>query len=255
MQRFLMSASILTAIVFHLNQPASAQYEPDRSGPNDSQERWNSYGRAGFPASTPRYGDAAGCRCTTCDPRVPCSPQTCRQQDCRDCGSSCPNCPSRSKPQNGLPQPPLSERTARWGGQKMCPVTGEELGSMGPVIPVAAGGRTIYVCCEACVNAVRRDPQKYIQRVNRELGTSRPGSIPSERTGRGSLADDRAFPRAQRLCPVTGEELGSMGRPIPVTVLGRTIYVCCEACVAPVRRDPEKYLRRVENERSITSEP
>ncbi len=32
----------------------------------------------------------------------------------------------------------------------------------------------------------------------------------------------------QKTCPVTGEALGSMGAPVPVTVKGQTIYVCCE---------------------------
>ncbi len=46
------------------------------------------------------------------------------------------------------------------------------------------------------------------------------------------------------------EPLGAMGDPIPVTVKGQTIYVCCQGCVAKVRRDPEKYLRKVEAEKA-----
>ena len=54
----------------------------------------------------------------------------------------------------------------------------------------------------------------------------------------------------QKLCPVTDDELGSMGKPIPVTVRGQTIWVCCRGCVAKVQRDPDKYLRKVEAERA-----
>lgn len=54
----------------------------------------------------------------------------------------------------------------------------------------------------------------------------------------------------QKLCPVTGDELGSMGAPIPVTVRGRTIWLCCRGCVTKVQRDPDKYLRKVEAERA-----
>ena len=54
----------------------------------------------------------------------------------------------------------------------------------------------------------------------------------------------------QKLCPVTDEELGSMGAPIPVMVRGQTIWVCCRGCVAKVQRDPNKYLRKVEAERA-----
>ena len=35
----------------------------------------------------------------------------------------------------------------------------------------------------------------------------------------------------QRICPVTGEPLGSMGKPIKVTVAGRSLFVCCQGCV------------------------
>ncbi len=54
----------------------------------------------------------------------------------------------------------------------------------------------------------------------------------------------------QKTCPVTGEALGSMGPPIPVTVKGQTIYVCCEGCVEAVQSDPDVYLAKAMRERS-----
>src|SRR5579884_3531077 len=54
----------------------------------------------------------------------------------------------------------------------------------------------------------------------------------------------------QKICPVTGHKLGSMGPAIPVTVKGQTIYVCCRGCVAKVQRDPDTFLRKVEADRS-----
>lgn len=53
----------------------------------------------------------------------------------------------------------------------------------------------------------------------------------------------------QKTCPVTGEELGSMGTPIPVTVKGQTIYVCCQGCAGKVRKDPGASLAKVMKER------
>ena len=49
----------------------------------------------------------------------------------------------------------------------------------------------------------------------------------------------------QKKCPVTGEDLGSMGDPIPVTVKGQTVYVCCRGCAAKAQRDPDKTLAAV----------
>ena len=63
---------------------------------------------------------------------------------------------------------------------------------------------------------------------------------------RGSLAKltpaDRAAALAQRVCPVTGDVLGSDGKPLKVRVQGRDVFVCCKGCVADLQKDPEKYL-------------
>lgn len=48
----------------------------------------------------------------------------------------------------------------------------------------------------------------------------------------------------QKTCPVSGEELGTMGSPIPVVVMGRTIYVCCESCAETVQRNSDRYLAK-----------
>ena len=53
----------------------------------------------------------------------------------------------------------------------------------------------------------------------------------------------------QKLCPVTDENLGAMGPPVPVTVKGQTIYVCCAGCVAAVEKDPDVYLAKVAQQR------
>lgn len=57
----------------------------------------------------------------------------------------------------------------------------------------------------------------------------------------------------QRTCPVMDEELGAHGTPIPVTVRGQTIYVCCKGCVRKVQADPDKYLAKVAEERARLS--
>lgn len=47
--------------------------------------------------------------------------------------------------------------------QRYCPVTGAELGSMGPPVPVNVSGRTVYVCCAGCVDKLKRDSHRYLQ--------------------------------------------------------------------------------------------
>ena len=55
----------------------------------------------------------------------------------------------------------------------------------------------------------------------------------------------------QKTCPVTGEDLGSMGEPVSVTVNGRTIFVCCPGCAAKAQADPKNMLAKVDSERAL----
>lgn len=60
--------------------------------------------------------------------------------------------------------------------------------------------------------------------------------------------EDRAAAEQQRVCPVSGEMLGSMGPPLKVEVDGRDVWVCCAGCQDPVRENPEEYLAKLESQ-------
>ena len=83
-------------------------------------------------------------------------------------------------------------------------------------------------------------------------GGYRASSAPPRRTDvvQAHAADEVPHGKVQQTCPVTGEKLGSMGPPIPVTVEGKTIQVCCDGCVAAVKKNPKKYLKIVADERA-----
>ncbi len=49
---------------------------------------------------------------------------------------------------------------------------------------------------------------------------------------------------SQGTCPVSGQPLGKMGKPIPVTVGGETLYVCCAGCIDAVKSNPTKYFAK-----------
>ncbi len=45
-------------------------------------------------------------------------------------------------------------------------------------------------------------------------------------------------------CIVSGEAFGGeMGEPISIEHNGRTIRLCCKSCVRKFKKDPEKYLK------------
>lgn len=56
---------------------------------------------------------------------------------------------------------------------------------------------------------------------------------------------------APATCPVSGEELGAMGKPYAYTYKAegqpdRTVMLCCKMCVAKFNRDPERYLSKTQ---------
>ncbi len=57
---------------------------------------------------------------------------------------------------------------------------------------------------------------------------------------------DRELALAQKVCPVTGEPLGSMGAPIKVTVGGRRLFICCEGCEDDAKKNFDEYLAKLE---------
>jgi YHS domain-containing protein len=60
-------------------------------------------------------------------------------------------------------------------------------------------------------------------------------------------AEDRATAQKQRICPVSGEVLGSMGKPVKVTVKGQTVFLCCSGCEEDIKKDPDKYLAKLKS--------
>ena len=59
-------------------------------------------------------------------------------------------------------------------------------------------------------------------------------------------ADDRKLAEEQRICPVAGFALGSMGVPPKVEVDGKIVFLCCEGCRDGLLADPEKYFAILE---------
>jgi Cu(I)/Ag(I) efflux system membrane fusion protein len=58
-------------------------------------------------------------------------------------------------------------------------------------------------------------------------------------------AEDRVAAKKQRICPVTGALLGSMGEPYKIKVKDRTVFLCCQGCAGAILQDPDKYLAKL----------
>jgi hypothetical protein len=53
--------------------------------------------------------------------------------------------------------------------QKICPVSKEPLGSMGEPIKVTVDGRSLFVCCEGCIDDLKANFAKYADEVAKQL--------------------------------------------------------------------------------------
>ena len=64
-----------------------------------------------------------------------------------------------------------------------------------------------------------------------------------------AFADDKketAKPYPLDKCIVSDEKLGEMGKPYVFTHEGREIQLCCKSCLKDFKKDPAKYVKKIE---------
>lgn len=101
--------------------------------------------------------------------------------------------------------------------QKICPVTGEELGSMGEPLKVKVGEQVAFLCCKGC--------------------QGKESNAEHWKTIQARMA------KAQGICPI-------MEKPVDATmkstvVNGQQVFVCCPPCIAKIQADVEGSLKKV----------
>jgi hypothetical protein len=60
--------------------------------------------------------------------------------------------------------------------------------------------------------------------------------------------DAKAKPYTLETCSVSGEKLGEMGKPYVFVHEGREIKLCCKSCLKDFKKDPAKYVKKIETE-------
>ena len=91
-------------------------------------------------------------------------------------------------------------------------------------------GKRVYFCCPACIKAFKADPETYMKKLD-EAGVT--------------LEDAPAEVKMQTTCPVmTGNEIN---KNIFADYDGKRVYVCCRSCRRTFRKDPAKYVKKLED--------
>jgi len=109
-----------------------------------------------------------------------------------------------------------------------CPVSGEELGSMGDPVDYVHDGRLVRFCCPSCEERFLADPAKYLAKVDEAVIAAQRDSYP--------LAT----------CPISGMKLGGMGEPYDHVHGTRLVRFCCGNCLPKFRADPEAAMAKVD---------
>ena len=65
------------------------------------------------------------------------------------------------------------------------------------------------------------------------------------------FADDakpKLKPYPLKTCIISGDKLGEMGAPFVYEYEGREIKFCCKGCVKDFKKDPAKYVKKIDEE-------
>ncbi|MCA9402333.1 MAG: YHS domain-containing protein [Candidatus Omnitrophica bacterium] len=65
-------------------------------------------------------------------------------------------------------------------GNKICPVSGEEIGSMGEGVDVEYNGKIYHLCCKMCEKDFKKNPEKYSAIAEAEAGHEDEGMAEEE---------------------------------------------------------------------------
>ncbi len=57
---------------------------------------------------------------------------------------------------------------------------------------------------------------------------------------------EKLKPYTLKTCVVSGDKLGAMGDPYVYEYKGREIKFCCKGCVKDFNKNPDKYLKKIE---------
>ena len=58
-------------------------------------------------------------------------------------------------------------------------------------------------------------------------------------------ADTTPKPYPLKTCIISGEKLGSMGKPPVLVVDGQEVQFCCKNCIKDFNKDPQKHLKEI----------
>lgn len=109
-----------------------------------------------------------------------------------------------------------------------CVVAGGKLGSMGEPDNFVYRNRLVRFCCAGCRGNFQKDPAKYLKLLDDAAAAQQRASYPL------------------KTCPVSGQQLGSMGDPAEMVIAGRFVRLCCPPCERRLHEDPARFIAQID---------
>lgn len=111
-----------------------------------------------------------------------------------------------------------------------CPISGEQLGSMGESIIKTYNGREVRFCCSDCIEKFEADLDASWKKVDE------------------AIVKDQLRYYPLKTCVVSGEPLIEDGEDIAInTVYGnRLVRLCCKMCKKEFKADPRKFIAKID---------
>ena len=106
-----------------------------------------------------------------------------------------------------------------------CIMSGEKLGDKS--VDAVINNRYVKFCCADCVDSFKKDVAANMKKLDA-----------------AGIEKQKAAYTAKK-CPVSGEELGSMGDPLNVVIANQMVSLCCKGCEKKLRTEPAKYVAMV----------
>lgn len=111
----------------------------------------------------------------------------------------------------------------------MCPVSAKKLGGPGGPVNFIYKNRLVRFCGPDCRAEFLKDPSKYVAKID------------------AAVIATQSKQYGARTCVVTDEAFGGeMGEPVDYVIGNRLVRLCCDGCAKKLRKDPLKYLAKVE---------
>jgi hypothetical protein len=122
-------------------------------------------------------------------------------------------------------------------------------GCQGSSPPEKAGDADIEYFCPMHPQIIRDQPGNCpiceMELAKRKKGTGEEKDVQVHAALAELGKEAQRLAEVQRVCPISGELLGSMGKPVKVVLDKQTVFLCCKSCEDDARKDPKKTLAKV----------